>query len=103
MSIGLIFLLKAEEQRRLIPIFADALIPGGHLLFTAPAQPHSWNDIMTGLESISLGAEEYRDRLAAVGLSVADEFEDEGQNHYYHAVKAGQTESISGNTPGVCR
>ncbi len=90
LSIGLIFLLKAEEQRHLIRRFADALVPGGHLLFTAPAKPHVWTDIMTGMESTSLGAEEYRRRLAEVGLSVVDEYEDEGQNHYFCALKAGQ-------------
>jgi hypothetical protein len=42
---------------------------------------------MTGLESRSLGAEEYRGRLSAVGLSVASEYEDEGQNHYFDVFK----------------
>jgi len=59
LSIGLMFLLKAEEQRRLIRSFADILVPGGRLLFTSTARPHVWTDGMTGLESISLGAEEY--------------------------------------------
>jgi hypothetical protein len=42
---------------------------------------------MTGLESRSLGAEEYRKQLSAAGLSVTSEYEDEGQNHYYDAIK----------------
>jgi len=42
---------------------------------------------MTGLESRSLGAEEYRRQLSAVGLSVTGEYEDEGQNHYYDVRK----------------
>ena len=88
LSIGLIFLLKAEEQHRLIRRFADALVPGGRLLFTSTAQPHVWNDVMTGMESISLGGEEYRRHLSAVGLSVTSEYEDEGQNHYFEALKA---------------
>ena len=46
-----------------------------------------WNDAMTGLESRSLGAEEYRRQLSAVGLSVIGEYEDEGQNHYYDVRK----------------
>jgi len=91
LSIGLIFLLRADEQRRLIQRFADALVPGGHLLFTAPAEPGIWTDVMTGLQSTSLGAEEYRSQLAAVGLSVAAEYEDEGQNHYFSALKTRQT------------
>ena len=90
LSVGLMFLLKTEEQHRLIRRFADALLPGGHLLFTAPAEPHIWTDLMTGLQSTSLGAEEYRRHLAAVGLSVAGEYEDDGQNHYFYALKSGR-------------
>jgi SAM-dependent methyltransferase len=89
-SIGLMFLLKAEEQRRLIGKFADILVPGGRLLFTSTAKPHVWNDAMTGLESISLGAEEYRKLLEAVGVSVAKEYEDVGENHYFDAFKEKQ-------------
>jgi SAM-dependent methyltransferase len=88
LSIGLMFLLKAEEQHRLIGRFADILAPGGRLLFTSTAKPHVWNDAMTGMESISLGAEEYLRQLSAVGLSVTSEYEDEGQNHYFDALKA---------------
>jgi hypothetical protein len=42
---------------------------------------------MTGRETRSLGAEEYRRRLSAVGFFVAREYEDEGQNHYFDAFK----------------
>ena len=88
LSIGLMFLLKAEEQHRLIWRFADILVPGGRLLFTSTAKPAIWSDAMTGLESRSLGAKEYRKQLSAVGLSVTREYEDEGQNHYFDACKA---------------
>jgi hypothetical protein len=81
------FLLKVDEQHRLIQRFAEVLVPGGRLLFTATAQPAVWNDVMTGLESVSLGAEEYRRLLATVGISVAQEFEDAGENHYFDAFK----------------
>jgi SAM-dependent methyltransferase len=84
---GLIFLLSPADQRLLIQRIADILVPGGRLLFTAPAEPVVWNDAMTGLKSSSLGAEEYRRQLSAVGLSVTSEYEDEGQNHYSEAVK----------------
>jgi SAM-dependent methyltransferase len=84
---GLIFLLKAEDQYRLIQRSAEILVLGGHLLFTATSKPSVWNDAMTGLESISLGAEQYRKRLGAVGISVAEEYEDEGKNHYFDALK----------------
>jgi cyclopropane fatty-acyl-phospholipid synthase-like methyltransferase len=87
LSIGLMFLLKVEEQRRLIRRFADLLVPGGRLLFTATAKPHAWADVMTGLESISLGAEEYRKLLGVAGISVTKEYEDVGKNHYFDAFK----------------
>ncbi len=87
LSVGLMFLLKAEEQHRLIQRFADILLPGGRLLFTSTAEPHVWTDVMTGLESISLGAEEYRKLLGAAGVSVAEEYEDAGESHYFDAFK----------------
>jgi SAM-dependent methyltransferase len=87
LAIGLMFLLKAEDQHRLIQRFADILVPGGRLLFTSTAKPAIWNDAMTGLESISLGAEQYRNLLGAVGISVAEEYEDEGENYYFDAFK----------------
>src|ERR1051326_7798122 len=64
---GLMFLLSPEDQRRLIRRIADILVPGGRLLFTSPAEPLVWNDAMTGLESRSLGAAEYRRHMSAVG------------------------------------
>ena len=84
---GLIFLLCPDDQRHLIQRIADILVPGGRLLFTSCAEPFAWNDAMTGLESRSLGAEEYRRQLSAVGLSVTGEYEDEGENHYYDVRK----------------
>ena len=90
---GVIFLLLPEEQRRLIQRIADILVPGGRLLFTSCTEPLVWNDAMTGLESRSLGAAEYRRQLSAVGLSVISEYEDEGQNHYFDAFKTGPGES----------
>ena len=83
---GLIFLLSPGDQRRLLRRIAGILVPGGRLLFTAPAEPVVWHDAMTGLASRSLGAEEYRRQLSAVGLSVTSEYEDEGQNHYFDAL-----------------
>ena len=84
---GLMFLLSPEDQRRLIQSIADILVPGGRLLFTSVAEPLAWNDAMTRLQSRSLGADEYRRQLSAVGLSVTSEYEDEGQNHYFDASK----------------
>ena len=90
---GLMFLLSPEDQRRLIQRIADILVPGGRLLFTSPAEIGFGDDVMTGQETRSLGAEEYRRRLSAVGLSVAREYEDEdgGQNHYFDVLKEVKT------------
>jgi SAM-dependent methyltransferase len=84
---GLMFLLSPDDQRQLIAKIAAILAPGGRLLFTSSAEPVVWNDAMTGLESRSLGAAEYRRCLEAVGLSVASEYEDEGENHYFDTYK----------------
>lgn len=84
---GVMFLLSPEDQRRLIRSVADILVPGGRLLFTSPAEIGFGDDALTGRETRSLGAEEYRRQLSAVGLSVASEYEDEGQNHYFDAFK----------------
>ena len=84
---GLMFMLSPEDQRRLIERIADILVPGGRLLFTSPVEIGFGNDVMTGLEWRSLGAKEYRRQLSAVGLSLAGEYEDEGQNHYFDAFK----------------
>jgi SAM-dependent methyltransferase len=87
---GLIFLLTPQRQRRLIRRIADALAPGGRLLFTSPLERAVWNDIMTGRESRSLGGAEYRRCLSSVGLSSVQEYKDKGHNHYFDAVKQGR-------------
>ncbi|WP_353722315.1 class I SAM-dependent methyltransferase [Dyadobacter sp. 676] len=80
---GVIFLLPEETQRIVIQKMANALYPGGKLLFTAPSQKMKWEDAITETESISLGTESYVKLLTASGLSLIEEFEDEGDNHYY--------------------
>jgi len=85
---GLIFLLSEEDQRRLIQRIAEILAPGGRLLFTSPMEPLVWKDAMTGLESRSLGGEEYQKQLSSVGLYLTSEYEDEGENHYFDAIKS---------------
>src|SRR5882762_9707257 len=60
---GIMFLLKADEQHLLVKRFAEILVPNGRLLFTSPAKPVVWKDAMTGIESVSLGAKEYRKLL----------------------------------------
>jgi 2-polyprenyl-3-methyl-5-hydroxy-6-metoxy-1,4-benzoquinol methylase len=84
---GLIFLLPEETQEIVIQKMANALYAGGKLLFTASAQKWKWEDVITAKELTSLGAEKYKELLAATGLSLIEEFEDEAENHYYHAEK----------------
>lgn len=84
---GLLFLLPEETQEVVIQKMANALYAGGKLLFTAPSQQLSWEDSITEIESISLGAERYKELMVASGLLLIEEFEDEGENHYYSAVK----------------
>jgi hypothetical protein len=55
--------------------------------FRPTAKPAVWNDAMTGLESISLGADEYRKLLGAAGISIAKEYQDVGENHYFDGFK----------------
>lgn len=44
--------------------------------------------MLTGRKSFSLGADAYRKLASAAGLSVVDETEDEGENHYYFVRKS---------------
>jgi len=84
---GLLFLLPQDVQEIVIKKAADALETGGKFLFTSPPKPIDWNDAMTGQHSMSLGAEKYKELLMASGLLLIEEFEDEGENHYYHCMK----------------
>jgi 2-polyprenyl-3-methyl-5-hydroxy-6-metoxy-1,4-benzoquinol methylase len=86
-AVGLMFLLPAEVQRDVIRKVALALNPGGGFLFTCPAQTCTWTDVLTGRQSLSLGVEEYKAALSVVGLSPVAEYVDEGENHYYGALK----------------
>lgn len=86
-AVGLMFLLPAESQRALISKMAAALYPGGNLLFTAPLDKHEWKDVMTGQLSWSLGAEQYRALIVTSGLSIGEEYDDEGENHYFSGIR----------------
>jgi len=57
------------------------------LLFTSPAHAVVWQDSLTGLRSVSLGAEKYRGLLGNVGFFVKSEYKDEGQNYYFDACR----------------
>ena len=82
---GLVFLLSEADQRSLIRRASKALVPGGRLLFTAPAQVLTWPDQSTETTSVSLGADAYKALISAAGLTFVAEYDDEGDNHYYEA------------------
>ena len=84
---GIVFLLKPEKQIALIGKIAEALEPGGSLIFTAPEQACTWNDVLTGHLSTSLGAQKYGEVLGRHGLTVVGEDSDEGDNHHYFVKK----------------
>ena len=84
---GLMFLLAPEIQGMVVRKVSQALVPGGKFLFTSPEQACAWPDALTGLKSVSLGAEEYCRILAAEGLTVIAQERDAGDNHYYLAAK----------------
>jgi cyclopropane fatty-acyl-phospholipid synthase-like methyltransferase len=84
---GLMFLLRPEAQSQLIHKVARALKNGGRFLFTSPWQVCQWSDNLTGQTSVSLGSEEYRRVLEAEGLVLVGEADDEGENHYFLALK----------------
>lgn len=84
---GLIFLLPPDAQSDLVRRVAGALRPGGRFLFTSPAQECEWRDNLTGQLSTSLGRAEYRRILEESGLLLEGEADDEGENHYYLALK----------------
>jgi len=86
-AVGLMFLLPADMQDRLIRRVAQALNPDGRFLFTAPAEACTWKDVLTGQQSLSLGAETYKDLLSNAGLALVYEYLDEGDNHYYDSRK----------------
>jgi 2-polyprenyl-3-methyl-5-hydroxy-6-metoxy-1,4-benzoquinol methylase len=86
-AIGLMFLLPADAQRHLIRRLGPVLSPGGQLLFTSPAQRCTWTDVTTDRPSISLGLDEYQALLSEAGLTTIGNYIDEGENHYYAAVR----------------
>jgi SAM-dependent methyltransferase len=86
---GLLFLLPLPVQKTVIGKVARGLNPGGRFLFTSPRDPHTWNDGLTGLESISPGLEAYEQMLHAEGLIRTGEAFDEGENCYHFVSKPG--------------
>ncbi|WP_325065415.1 class I SAM-dependent methyltransferase [Parerythrobacter jejuensis] len=88
-AIGVIFLLPGSEQVIAFERMAQAVGPGGHVLFSAPNEVHQWQDVLTGEQSRSLGKGAYRALLDACSMDLVASFEDSGGNAYHHAVKRG--------------
>ena len=89
-SIGLVFLLREEEQLAFLRRVSEILVPRGRFLFTAPVETGTWRDVTTGLECWSLGRMAYTRALEREGFRVIRTHVDEGENNYY------ETEKISG-------
>jgi len=87
LCVGVLFLLPEAAQRQLFAKVAAALLPAGLWLFSAPAQACRWVDVLTGLESVSLGATAYQQLLQQAGLQLQQELQDEGGNCYFAAQK----------------
>jgi 2-polyprenyl-3-methyl-5-hydroxy-6-metoxy-1,4-benzoquinol methylase len=85
LCVGVLFLLPEASQRQLFRKVATALAPGGLWLFSAPAQPCCWVDVLTGQESVSLGMDVYQQLLQQAGLQLLAQYHDEGGNHYIAA------------------
>ena len=86
-SIGLVFLLSAAEQQGLIHRVAEALLPGGRFLFTAPVEVGTWTDTVTGHACHSLGRDAYQRVFREAGLLPLGTRVDEGRNNYYEVTK----------------
>ncbi len=86
-SIGLLFLLDEDDQRKLLTKVAHVLEPGGRFLFSAPREVCRWRDTLTDRVSMSLGEDAYATHLNSLGLRLDDCRSDEGGNNYYEAVK----------------
>jgi len=87
-AVGILFLLDEADQKRLIARVQEMLLPGGRFLFSAPLETGRWNDLTTGIESLSLGQEAYEAALAGAGLRLVDRYRDEGNGNYYDAERA---------------
>jgi SAM-dependent methyltransferase len=87
LAIGLLFLLPADAQREVIRRVGEHLGIDGRFLFTAPHQVCEWTDVLTGLQSRSLGTRGYETALRTAGMSIVETYTDEGENNYFAARK----------------
>lgn len=85
LMVGLIFLLPSVVQVRVINRLANALVPGGRLLFSAPKQVCAWQDLLTDRTSRSVGTTAYREHLVKAGFDRIEMYEDDHGNNYFDA------------------
>ena len=95
-SIGLIFLLREEDQFKMLHRVSEILRPGASFLFTAPVEVGIWKDINTGHACKSLGRDAYERAFALSGFKLIGLNVDSGNNNYYEVEKV--TDSFPGKT-----
>lgn len=86
LAVGLIFLLTESAQRQFITQIRTALKPNGRLLFSAPKEQGTWNDVLTGRPSLSLGETIYKQIMVQSGFKHVAQHVDEGGANYYEAI-----------------
>ncbi|PZN96979.1 MAG: SAM-dependent methyltransferase [Alphaproteobacteria bacterium] len=86
-AIGLVFLLRAKDQRQLLVRVANCLEAEGRFLFSAPRQRCAWRDRSTGRRSLSLGSDGYEAICDSAGFRIVGSCLDGGGNHYFDAVR----------------
>lgn len=86
-SIGLIFLLKPDDQALLIRKSSAALTSGGRMIFSAPKQICEWTDILSGRRSRSLGEIAYATLIADADMTLVKCLADDWDNNYFDISK----------------
>lgn len=89
LMVGVIFLLPGTVQQTVFPRIAAAVRPCGSLLFSAPREMGTWDDVLTGRTCCSLGQQGYTSMLRAAGFRLVAEHDDDGGNHFYEAQRLG--------------
>lgn len=87
-SIGMLFMLDEAGQRAVIRRVGRHLVDGGRFLCTSPWQTATWIDPTTHRRCRSLGRVEYVAAFERAGLAVEAMPVDDGDNHYYSAVRS---------------
>ena len=82
-AVGLVFLLDEADQRGFVARASALLEPGGRFLFSAPVEAGTWDDLTTGIQSLSLGRGVYEALLDQAGFRVVGCHTDNGNGNYY--------------------